>query len=123
MIKIVMYLCLALAVIAAVFYILLGVGVVSAGDVSDVNAPPGIAYVAAAGYIIGGCLILLKKRGLWITGFVINSLVIIIFFTMHASRPWILSSVPGLATKLAQILLEAGLIYLILKAKPEKTAK
>lgn len=118
-----MYVCVGLAVVAAIVYILTGAGVLSAGDLSDVKVPAGIAYVAAAGYIIGGGLILLKRRGLWITGFIINSLVIIIFYAMHASRPSVLSSTPGLITKIAQALLDAGLVYLILKFKPEKTVK
>ena len=121
--KTVAYICLGLALVAAVVYILMGVGVLDAGDLGDVKAPPGITYIAAAGYIIGGLLIFLHKRPLLITGAIINALVIIMFFVLHRNNSTVLASAPGLITKIAQILLEAGLVYLILKYKKSTPAK
>jgi hypothetical protein len=117
-----MFVSLGLALVAALVYILMGAGVLKPGDLTTDEAPPGIAYIAAAGYIMGGFLILLKKRGLWITGAVINALVIIMFYAMHSDRPAVLSSAAGIITKVAQIPLEAGLIFLITKSGTEKRA-
>lgn len=41
---------------------------------------------------------------------------------MYADQPDVMFSAPGLITKIAQIFLEAGLIYLIVKSKPVKKA-
>jgi len=46
--------------------------------------------------------------------------VIVGFIAAYAGRPSVLFSVPGLATKSAQILLEIGLIYLIVTHKQGK---
>ncbi|MBE9508222.1 MAG: hypothetical protein IMY86_09240 [Chloroflexi bacterium] len=65
-------------------------------------------------------MILARKRWLWVIGAVINALVIVMFIAAYAARPGVLFSVPGLATKSAQILLEIGLIYLIVTYKQGK---
>jgi hypothetical protein len=123
MIKRLMTACFILALIAALGYFLLGAGLIEAGNLGIENAPPAIAWVAGACYIVGGLLILLKKRWLWIIGAVINVLVIVFFYTRYVSNPGVIVSAPGLITKIAQILLEAGLIYLILKFKKTAPAK
>ena len=110
---------LTLALLAALVYFLMGAGVPQPGDLQADDAPPGIAYFAGACYVVGGLLILTRKRWLWVIGAVINALVIVMFITAHAARPGVLFSVPGLATKVAQILLEIGLIYLIVTYKQE----
>jgi hypothetical protein len=104
---------LALALLAASVYALLGAGVLQPGDLQAEDAPAGIAWTAGACYVIGGLLILTRKRLLWVIGSIINALVILIFVAAYVATPSVLFSVPGLATKSAQILLEIGLIYLI----------
>jgi hypothetical protein len=75
--------------------------------------PSGIIYVAAGSYLVGGLLILLRRRWLWVMGAVINALVILFFFSIYQERPAVLLSPGGIISKAAQILLEVGLIYLI----------
>ena len=111
---------LTLALLAALVYFLMGAGVLQPGDLQADDAPAGIAYFASACYVVGGLLILARKRWLWVVGAVINALVIVGFFAAYAARPGVLFSVPGLATKTAQILLEIGLIYLIVTHKQRK---
>jgi hypothetical protein len=118
--KRIMLVCLAMALISALIYVLLGIGVMHAGDLTSDDGIPAFFYIIPGGYIIGGLLILLKKRWLWITGAVINAFTIVMFYTAYAARPDILLSAPGLITKIAQVLLEIGLIYLIVKSKPKE---
>jgi len=113
---------LTLALLAALVYFLMGAGLLQPGDLPADDAPAGIAYFAGACYVAGGLLILAGKRWLWAIGAVINALVIAGFYAIHAARPAVLLSLPGLATKSAQILLEIGLIYLIVTHKQEKDA-
>ena len=114
---------LTLALLAALVYFLMGAGVLQPGDLQADDAPAGIAYFAGVCYIIGGLLILARKRWLWVVGAVINALVIVMFISAYAARPSVLFSVPGLATKSAQILLEIGLIYLIVTYKQREAKK
>ena len=111
---------LTLALLAALVYFLMGAGVLQPGDLQADDAPAGIAYFSGACYVIGGLLILARKRWLWVIGAVINALVIVMFISAYAARPAVLFSAPGLATKSAQILLEIGLIYLIVTHKQGK---
>ncbi len=76
----VVWLCVALAVIAAITYVMMALDILSVGDLQLQEAPPSVAYVAAGGYLLGGLLILLRRRWLWIVGAVINALVILFFF-------------------------------------------
>ena len=65
--------CVGLAMMAALAYFLTGAGILQPGNLTTAEAPQeGIPYVAGAGYIIGGLLILALKRWLWITGATIN---------------------------------------------------
>jgi hypothetical protein len=108
----VMIICLALAFIAAAVYLLMAAHVITIPR-NMTDAPKGIVYIAAGCYALGGLLIPLRKQWLWIFGLVMNTLVMAIFFMMYNQKPEIMFSLPGLATKLSQILLEAGLIYLV----------
>lgn len=108
-----MWLGLALALAAALGYILIAQGLLGVGDLQTDDAPVAIVYIAAAGYLIGGLLILLHRRGLWITGLIINSLVMWVFFNAYLARPAVMFSPGGVATKAAQILLEVALIAMI----------
>ena len=115
--------CLILAMVAAMGYILMIVGVIEPGNLLADNEPMSPAlWIIPAGYVIGGLLIYLKQRWLWITGAIINGFGIIVFYVTYAGQPDVLWSAPGLITKIAQILLEIGLLYLIVTAYKAKTA-
>jgi len=120
--KRVMIACIALAMVAALGYFLMGIGVIHPGDLIEEDAPPAIVWVMCGCYVIGGLLILLKMRRLWITGATINAFVVVVFIVMYLDQLDVMFSAPGLITKIAQILLEIGLIYLIVKSRPEKSA-
>lgn len=104
--------CMVLAFIAAVFYMLLASGIITV-PLDGNGSHRAIIYVAAGCYMLGGLLILAKKRRLWIVGLVMNTLVIAFFFIMYRNNPAVIFSLPGLGTKIPQIILEVGLIYLI----------
>jgi hypothetical protein len=109
----VMWLAVALALLASIGYLLIQLGLLGVGDLQPVEGQPFIVYVAAGGYLLGGLLILLRRRWLWITGAVINALVILFFVMMYLNRPAVMFSPGGLATKLAQQLREGCLLALI----------
>jgi len=117
MAKPIMLFCLVLALISALAYVLLIVGVFKVGDMMPDEGVPVYFYIVPAGYVIGGLLILLKKRWLWIIGAVVNAIPIVVFYAAYAGRPDIMLSAAGLITKIAQVLLEIGLIYLIVMFK------
>jgi hypothetical protein len=112
--------CLVLALIAAAVYFLMGAGLITVPTLTTADAPPGIIYIAGGCYVIGGLLVLARKRWLWMVGLVMNTLVIVIFFMMYNQKPAIMFSLAGLATKIPQVLLEAGLVYLIATYKSQK---
>ena len=107
------WLAVALAIGAALTYILMATGLLSVGDPQVARDGGVIVYVAAGCYLLGGLLILARRRWLWIAGALINLLVILFFFQMYQARPIVLFSPGGLISKVAQILLEVALIYLI----------
>lgn len=109
----VLWLAVALALITALAYLLMAWDVLNVGDLQPEEEGGVIVYVAAASYLVGGLLILVRRRWLWITGAVINALVMLFFFMMYQDRPAVLLSPGGLASKAAQLALEAVLIYLI----------
>jgi hypothetical protein len=109
----VMWLAVALALIAALAYVMIALNILGAGDLETTDAPPTIAYVAAGCYFLGGLLILVRRPWLWIIGAVINALVMLFFFNLYQGRPSVIFSPGGIATKVPQILLEAVLLYLI----------
>ena len=55
----------------------------------------------------------MRRRWLWISGAVINALVMLFFFRLYQDRPTVMFSRGGIVTKAPQLLLEATLIYLI----------
>lgn len=112
----VMWLGVALALIASLTYVTIALGVLATGDLQTSEEPAGIVYVAAGCYALGGLLILLRTRWLWIFGAVMNALVMFFFLMAYTSRPAVLLSPGGLVTKAAQLLLEVSLIYLIFTA-------
>ena len=120
--KKIMYISLALAMIAALGYFLMGINAIHAADLTQEDAPPGFVWIACAFYVISGLLLLQKKRWMLIALSIINVFPIAVFYLMWADRTDVMSSAPGLITKIAQILLEAGLIYLIVKFRQETSA-
>jgi hypothetical protein len=101
----------------------MGAGVIQAGDpalndaANGSDAPWGFDWIAGGFYAIAGLALLWKKRWITIALAVINIIPIAVFYFMWAGRPDVMWSAPGLITKIAQILLETGLIYLLVKNK------
>jgi hypothetical protein len=109
-----LWLAVLLALVAACAYMLIDVHVLATGDLQPSEGPPTIILAAAGCYLLGGILILLRRPWLWTLGAVVNALVILFFFRMYQSRPSVLLSPGGLASKAAQVFLELTLLYLIL---------
>jgi hypothetical protein len=114
-----MWTSITLAFLNALSYLLMQFNVLGVGDLGADEKPAGIIYVAAGCYLLGGLLILLRQRGLLIFGALINALVIFFFFSMYQNRPAVMFSPGGLVSKIAQILLEVALIYLVFAKKQE----
>ena len=108
-----MWTAVGLASLAALSYILMELNLLGVGDLKADEKPAGIIYVAVGCYLLGGLLILLRKRGLLIFGAVINAMVMFFFFAAYQNRPAVMFSAGGLVSKIAQILLEIALLYLI----------
>ena len=58
----VMWLAVGLALLAAVSYILIQLGILGVGDLQTSEGPAAIVYVAAGSYLVGGLLILVRRR-------------------------------------------------------------
>ena len=108
----VMWLAVALSLFAALSYLLIQLSMLGVGDLQTAGGPA-IALVAVGCYLTGGLLILVRRRWLWIVGAVINALVILFFVMAYLNRPLVMFSAGGLTTKIAQVLLEGCLLYLI----------
>ena len=104
---------IALALTASLSYVLMGLNILGVGDLQMDEKPAVIIYVAAGCYLLGGLLILLRNRWLLLFGAFINAMVILFFFNMYQNRPAVMFSPGGLVSKIAQILLEVALFYLI----------
>jgi hypothetical protein len=123
MAKKIIWICLIAALVAALGYFLMGAGVIRAGDpalvdaASSTDAPWGFDWIAGGFYVIAGLALLLRKRWVFIALSIINLIPIVVFYFMWAGRPDILWSAPGLITKIAQVLLEAGLVFLLVKSR------
>lgn len=87
--------------------------VLGVGDLQMDEKPAVIIYVAAGCYLLGGLLILLRNRWLLLFGAGINALVILFFFNLYRDRPAVMFSPGGLVSKIAQILLELVLLYIV----------
>lgn len=108
-----MWAAVSLALIAALAYVLIAVDILGVGDLKMAADGDGIVYVAAGGYLLGGLLILVRRRWLWIIGAAINALVMLFFFNLYQHRPSVMFSPGGMVTKIPQLLLEVALIYLV----------
>ena len=114
--RIIIWYSMLLSMVTAIVYILAGAGVLSTGLVPEEDeAPPFILYIAGAFYVLFAYLIRINIRWLRITLTVINALIILIFYQMWWGNTDVMTSAAGLGTKIAQFLLEIGLIYLIIK--------
>jgi len=102
-----------LAGLTALAYALLALGVFDAGGYQGEPGSEGIVFFAAGCYAVGGALVLLRRRWLWIVGAVVNALVIAFFFAVYADDASVLLSSGGVATKVPQLLLEVWLLALI----------
>lgn len=109
----VMWTAVGLALLTALSYILMQFNILGVGDLKVDEKPAGIIYVAAGCYLVGGLLILLRNRWLLLFGAFINAMVVLFFFNMYQDRSAVMFSPGGLVSKIAQILLEATLIYVI----------
>lgn len=103
----------ALAIFTALSYVLMALNVLGVGDLQLDEKPAAIIYVAAGCYLLGGLLILLRNRWLLLFGAFINAMVVLFFFNLYQGRPAVMFSPGGLISKLAQILLEVALLYVI----------
>jgi hypothetical protein len=108
-----MWLAVVLALIIALAYVLMALNVLGVGDLQMDEKPATIIYVAAGCYLLGGLLILLCNRWLLIFGAGINALVILFFFNLYKERPAVMFSPGSLLSKIAQILLEIALLYIM----------
>jgi hypothetical protein len=109
----ILWVAVALALFTAMSYVLIAFNVLGVGDLQINEKPAGIIFVAAGCYLLGGLLILLSNRWLLLFGTFINAMVILFFFNMYQGRPAVMFSPGGLVSKIAQILLEVALIYVI----------
>ncbi|MEO8355436.1 MAG: hypothetical protein ABI621_05960 [Chloroflexota bacterium] len=109
----VMWIAVTFALLTTLAYVLMAFNVLDVGDLQVDEKPAGIIYVAAGCYLLGGLLILVRRRWLWMFGAGINALVILFFFNMYQGRPAVMFSPGGLVSKIAQILLELALLYII----------
>jgi hypothetical protein len=113
--------CIAMALIAAITYVLMGVGVVHSGNLSG-DDMPSFFYIIPAAYVVMGVLILSRWRWIRVASAVVVAFTIVVFYARYAGQPDVMWSAPGLITKIAQVLMLAGLIYLLAKTRPEKNA-
>jgi hypothetical protein len=102
-----------LALFTAFSYVLMAFNVLGVGDLRMDEKPAGIIYFAAGCYLLGGLLIPLRNRWLLLFGAFINIMVILFFLNMYQDSPAVMFSPVGLVSKVAQILLEVTLIYVI----------
>lgn len=109
----VMWIAVALALIASLAYVLMALNILGTGSLQMDERPAVIIYVAAGCYFLGGLLILLRNRWLLLFGAFMNAMVILFFFNLYRDRPAVMFSPGGLVSKIAQILLEVALVYVI----------
>ena len=110
----IMWTAVALALTAALSYVLMALNVLGVGDLQVGEKPINIIFVAAGCYTLGGFLILTRNRWLLLFGAFINAMVVLFFFNLYQDRPAVILSPGGLVSKIAQILLEVALIYVII---------
>ncbi len=120
MYKLVVWGTLAMALVAALAYVLMGMGIIHPGNLAD-GSMPSFFYVIPAAYVIMGVLVLSRWRWVRITEAVVVIFTIGVFYAKYFNQPDVMWSAPGLITKIAQVLMLTGLIYLLVKSKPVKS--
>ena len=111
----------AMAMAAALGYILMNAGIIHPGNLqSDIELP--IGYILGLVYLVMGVLLLSRWRWIRIAEIIVVLITIIGFYAMYADQPDVMWSTPGLITKIAQVLMLAGLVYLLLKTRPVKNS-
>lgn len=108
------WLAVGLALCTSLIYLLIAANLLGVGDPQVARDGGAIVYVAAGCYLLGGLLILLRNRWLLLFGVLINTLVILFFFSMYQTRPEVLFSPGGLLSKVSQILLEIPLLVVLM---------
>lgn len=116
-----MWFAVALAILTAGVYMLIAGNVLGIGPKPSADDGAVIIYFAAGCYLLGGLLIMLRWRWLWVIGAVINAAVILFFFNMYQNQPSVMFSPGGIFSKTAQIFLEIVLVYIILFANRKKS--
>jgi hypothetical protein len=112
---------IAMSFIAAITYVLMGVGIIHAGNLGTDDIPA-FYYIIPAAYVVMAVLILSRWRWIRIASAVLVAFTILVFYARYAGQPDIMWSAPGLITKIAQVFMLSGLIYLLVKTRPEKNA-
>ena len=119
----ILWIAVTLAIFTSISYVLMAVNLLGVGDLQIEERPAGIIYFAAGWYLLGGLLILLRNRWLLLFGAFINSMVILFFYNLYQDRPAVMFSPGGLVSKIAQILLEVALVYVIVMFRKEPAIK
>jgi len=109
----IMWTAVVLALLASLSYVLMALDALGVGDLQVGEKPANVIFVAAGCYLLGGLLIFTRNRWLLLFGAFVNAMVILFFFSMYQNRPAVILSPGGLVSKIAQILLEVALIYVI----------
>jgi hypothetical protein len=119
MYRIAVWVSFIMAEVAALAYVLMGMGTLTVGSLGD-DAMPSFYYIIPAVYAVMGILIISRWRWIRVVSAIIVTFTIVVFYVMYADQPDVMLSAPGLITKIAQAIMLAGLIYLLVKTKPVK---
>ena len=110
------------ALVSAVFYVLIGVGVLDVGKGADGTGPDvlGFGLVAGAAFLLVAAIVAaLRRRSAWLLSAVFTGLVIVGYFVTADIRrppvePW------GLTVKAVQVVLLVALVFLSIRARREQ---
>ena len=104
------YFAAALAAVASLIYLLIGLRVVSV--IQNPDEQVGFGFAAGAGFAVGALLILsVDQRSLWVAGTVLQGLIIFMYFTLAVERiPEF--EVWGILLRVVQVPLMVTLAYL-----------
>ncbi|RPI84018.1 MAG: hypothetical protein EHM41_14450 [Chloroflexi bacterium] len=103
----------ALALTAALFYAMIALGVLPIGDLVNADETAGMMTIAAVCYLLGGLLLRIRLRWLWIVSAVLNGAATFSFFRLNLGSSEVLLTPGWFATTAAQMLLELVLVFLI----------
>jgi len=109
----------ALAILAAIFFLAIGLGMVP----EDFRSPPApVMMVAGLAYLIGGGLILVARRRLMLAGAVANALVLLLFVVSAFMGNATIDALT-LSGKAAQVVLGALLVWFVKRMSPTSEPK